>query len=238
MSGKSRRPSASMVVALLALFVALSGASYAALKKNTVGPKQIVKNGVGASEIAGDAVRAKEIKDGKVGSAELGDDAVTRSELQDNAVGSGEVEDGTLNGGDVQDESLGSAEVAGLVGGDITSGTFLGGNVRVQFEQAPAALADNTSTSYDVHCPEGQTALGGGSRGDATDSEFTITTSSRPIISTTSPGAPVDDGTFTGWRATVLNPTGGAADPPPQTAAAPPGGAILPEVWVVCASVP
>jgi hypothetical protein len=48
-----RRPSPSMLVALLALFVALGGSSYAALKlpKNSVGPKQLKKNSVTSPKV-------------------------------------------------------------------------------------------------------------------------------------------------------------------------------------------
>lgn len=43
---RPRKPSASMVVALIALFVAMGGSSYAAvtLAKNSVGSKQLKKN--------------------------------------------------------------------------------------------------------------------------------------------------------------------------------------------------
>ena len=66
--------------------------------------------------------------------------------------------------------------------------------------------------------------FGGGARGDAQDSEETIVTSSRPSVSAMSTNPPLDGGTFTGWRITVVNPTGGTAT------------GIRPEVWVVCAN--
>jgi hypothetical protein len=97
------------------------------------------------------------------------------------------------------------------------------GAITVRNTPAAADLADGASTSYDVHCLDGQRALGGGARGDVTDSEATNVTSSRPITSTTNTGAPVDGGTFTGWRATVVNPVGGVTT------------GIRPDVWVVCA---
>src|SRR5215211_467364 len=54
------------VISVIALFVALGGASYAAvtLPKNSVGAKQIKKNAVGASEIKRSAVRTGEVKNG------------------------------------------------------------------------------------------------------------------------------------------------------------------------------
>jgi hypothetical protein len=276
MSGRIQRPSAATVIAMAALFVALSGSSFAAIKANTIGSKQIKANGVGASEIA----------DGTVGSAELGDNSVGGSEVANGAIGSGDVQDGSLTGDDVQDESLttadvqdgslgtgdvqneslgsvdiqdgslgtadvqneslgsadvqdgsllgrdvqdngiGSAQVAGLDENDVVPGTFLGGSITVQFTQAAADLAAGAETSVDVQCPAGQIALGGGARGDLTNSEVTKITSTRPIISSSNSGAPADGGTFTGWRATVIHEAGSTAT------------GIRPEVWVICAATP
>jgi hypothetical protein len=57
----SRRPSAALVVSLLALIVALGGTSYAAFKlpKNSVGSKQLKKNAVTTKKIKNGAVTAK-----------------------------------------------------------------------------------------------------------------------------------------------------------------------------------
>ncbi len=209
MSAPFRPPSPAAVVGVIAILVALSGASYAAVKANTIGAKQIKSNGV----------RAGEIQDGSVGSSELGDNSVTGSEVLNGSLGSGDVQDGSLsaakfqdgsvgsadvavdslgtsefvdeslgaadilNGslsssdvqnnslkeGDVQDGSLAGADIAGLTGGDVAPGTFLGGNVTAQFTQAGTDLPDGASQSFNAFCPAGQTALGGGMRGDDTD---------------------------------------------------------------------
>ena len=62
---RHRSPSPAMVVALLALFIALGGTSYAAatLARNSVGPAQLRSNSVGASEIRRNAVASTEIRD-------------------------------------------------------------------------------------------------------------------------------------------------------------------------------
>lgn len=155
-----------------------------------------------------------------VGHKQIRKSAVRASEIKDRAVGTSEVRDGSLLAGDFK-----AGEIpAGPKGDKGDTGTF--GTVTTQFQQATVALADNTSASYNAFCPAGQRGIGGGARGDATDSEFTNVTSSRPAISLANTEPPADGGTFTGWRITVQNPTGGA----------PPGGAILPEVWVICAA--
>jgi hypothetical protein len=63
-----RRPSAALVVAVMALIVALAGTSYAvtSLSKNSVGAKQIKRGAVRTSELAKDAVKTKKVKDGSL----------------------------------------------------------------------------------------------------------------------------------------------------------------------------
>jgi hypothetical protein len=144
------------VMSVIALFIALGGTGYAAitLPKNSVGAKQIKKNGVGVSEIRKNAVRSGEVRNGALRAADFA---------------AGQLPVG-LPG------PQGPQGPQGVQGG---LGTF--GSVTTQFEQAATALPDNTKASYDVHCPEGQTGVAGGARGDVTDSEFTKVTSSRPI---------------------------------------------------------
>ena len=173
--------------------------------------------------LGGTGYAAIALPNNSVGIKQIKKNGVGGQEIRKNAVRSGEVRNGALRAVDFGAGQL-PAGPQGLQGIQGSRGTF--GDITTQYELAAAPLADNDSTSYDVHCPDGQRALAGGARGDTTDSEFTNVTSSRPIISTTSPGAPVDNGTFTGWRVTVVNPVGGA----------PPDGDILPEIWVICAT--
>ncbi|MBV9311511.1 MAG: hypothetical protein JOZ73_11800 [Solirubrobacterales bacterium] len=74
-----RRPSPSMVVALIALVVALGGTSYAAFKlpRNSVGTKQIKNRAVTNKKLANGAVTAAKVKNGtltgnKINSSSLG----------------------------------------------------------------------------------------------------------------------------------------------------------------------
>lgn len=62
------RPSPALVVACVALFVALGGTGYAALKlpKNSVGSKQIKKRAVRNSEIANNAVTGAKVRRGSL----------------------------------------------------------------------------------------------------------------------------------------------------------------------------
>lgn len=68
-----RRPSASMVVSCIALFVALGGASYAAtqLPRNSVGSAQLQNDSVGNFKLKPNAVGPKKIINGSVGASQV-----------------------------------------------------------------------------------------------------------------------------------------------------------------------
>jgi hypothetical protein len=59
---KSHRPSAALVVSVIALFVALSGTSYSAvtklLPKNSVGPAQVVNGSLQKADLARTTIKA------------------------------------------------------------------------------------------------------------------------------------------------------------------------------------
>ena len=183
------------VIALIALVIALGGTGYAALK--------LPKNSVGS----------KQIKTGAVGS----------SEVKNRSLRAGDFKKGQIPKG--PKGAQGPQGLPGTAGPTGPTGP-VGPNIAftTQFEQAAADLADGASSSYTVFCPAGQRGVGGGARGDATDSEETMVTSSRPAVSAMSTNPPGDDGTFTGWRTTVKNIAGGVTT------------GIRPEVWVVCAN--
>ncbi len=88
------RPSASMLVALAALFVALGGTTYAVTKlpKRSVGPAQLKRN----------AVRTQHIKARNV----------TRSRIARRAIDSSLVASNSLTGGDIREGTLGTVRNA------------------------------------------------------------------------------------------------------------------------------
>lgn len=105
------RPSPALFVAVLALFLAMSGGAYAVtttLGRNTVGTKQL--------------------KSGAVTATKLRDAAVTGPKLAANAVTSGNVADGSLVARDFATGQL-QASLGTLAAGHTESGTWaLGGN--------------------------------------------------------------------------------------------------------------
>jgi len=174
--------------------------------------------------VANGAITGEDIADESVRSADVG--GLAGSDVTDGSLGPAEITPESLRGTEVADETIGSAEVAGLRAGDVTSGTFLGGPVTAQFEQNAAELPAGQSTTLTVFCPAGQTAIGGGIRGDASDSEVTTVTGTRPAKSADNTNPPGDGESFTGWRGTVQHNAGSTTT------------GILPEIWAICAPTP
>jgi hypothetical protein len=87
------------LTALLALFVALGGSSYAAL---SVGSKQIANNSVRSKDLRNNDVRGRDIRKGTVRGTDVRDGDVKGRDVRDN----------TLTGADVKESSLGSVPSA------------------------------------------------------------------------------------------------------------------------------
>ena len=93
-----RRFNYANAMATIAVFIALGGASYAALKipRNSVGSKQLKRSSVGRKHLKQGSVGESQLGPGSVGRAALQANAVSFDELAPNAVGSDKVKDGSL----------------------------------------------------------------------------------------------------------------------------------------------
>jgi hypothetical protein len=78
-----RRPSPAMFVALLALFVALGGSSYAAVK---IRAGDIARGAVGTRAIANNAIRSADIRNGVIIGADVKDDALTNADIDNSTL--------------------------------------------------------------------------------------------------------------------------------------------------------
>src|SRR3954471_13151364 len=170
------------VISVLALFIAMGGTGYAALKlpKNSVGSKQIKKNAITSTKVKNGSLTNRDFAAGQLPA-----------------------------GAQVAQGLPGAKGDKGAKGDTGNTGTF--GAVTTVFFQAPADLANSANMSYGAFCPAGKIAIGGGGRGDDTLSEETILTNTRPAISSSNTEPPLAGQGFTGWRITVVNPAGGAA---------------------------
>jgi hypothetical protein len=87
------RPSPALLVACLALFVAMGGAGYAALK--------LKPNSVKTKNLKNSAVTEAKVADGAVSTPKLAPNAVNTDRIQDNAVTGPKVKDGSLTPADI-----------------------------------------------------------------------------------------------------------------------------------------
>jgi hypothetical protein len=78
-----QRPSPAMIVALIALFVALGGSSYAAIK---VGSKNIRKGAVNTRAIANNTIRSSDVRDGSLASRDVKNDSLTNADIDNSSL--------------------------------------------------------------------------------------------------------------------------------------------------------
>jgi hypothetical protein len=117
------------VVATIALFLALSGASALAasqLAKNSVGAKQLKSNAVTAAKIKTGAVTSPKVATGAIGAAQLANGAVGTSALAPGSVNSSALGNGAVTDGKLTD---GSVSTAKLLDGSVTGGKLAAGSV-------------------------------------------------------------------------------------------------------------
>ena len=200
------------VMSVIAVFIALGGTGYAAVK--------LPKNSVGSKELKSNAVSSSKVKNGSLTKSDF-----RASDLPVGPAGAqGAQGPQGLQGLKGDPGTNGTNGANGADGADGAPGTV--GAATTVFFQAPADLADGNNMSYGAFCPAGKQAIAGGGRGDDTLSEQTILTNTRPAISSSNTEPPLAGQGFKGWRITIVNPTGGAAT------------GIRPEVWVVCVDAP
>lgn len=195
-----RRPSPALAVALLALAVALSGVSYAAvaLPRNSVGTPQL-KNG---------AVTAPKIRTGAVTSAQVRNGTITTFDVRDRSLLADDFARGELPAGAEGPQGpQGPPGPRGDPGTPADTSRLLGRTLTVvATDSVPAGAID----SHTVSCPSGYEAVGGGA--DADDGT-TFVSSSAPLYGTTRVRDTADgqQPAATGWYVRVFN-SAAAAD--------------------------
>jgi len=169
MTSKTRsfRPSPALVIALVALFAALSGSAIAAgIAKNSVRSAQIVDGTVRTIDLHDSAVDSTKVADQSLTANDLGPDSVGSEEIAENAVGSSEVAPDSLNAGDLAANSVTSSEVAdnSLTAADLGPASVRSSELGpiVVRTSAPQAIAAGASGSVSVDCAPGETLISGG----------------------------------------------------------------------------
>ena len=164
-----RRLTYANVVSTLALVLAVGGGGFAvaaALKKNSVGPKQVKNESLKSQELKNEqAVKGEDVVDGSLAGGDVQDGSLAGGDVQDGSLAGGDVQDGSLGGGDVQDGSLGGADVqdGSLGGADI--GDAAVGTAEIADGQVGAADLANDEPPHVIGAP-GEPTLGNGGQGD------------------------------------------------------------------------
>jgi hypothetical protein len=186
-----RRPSASLVVATVALFVALGGTGYAAA---TLSGRDIQKRSIPGNRIVNDGLGGKQVNESKLGPVPVAQQALT-AQTAASATNAGHATSA--------DSATSAQDAQQLQGRDATR--FLANSVRVVLNET-APVPNDTGAGVSVSCNPDEKAIGGGAAwmigGNAVTELNAPITGSLPI-----PATPGTDN-MTGWQAHGRNLTG------------------------------
>jgi hypothetical protein len=209
--------SPSTVISCIALFVALSGAAYAAtLGKNAVKTKNIAKGAVTtakvknssitAAKIANGAVIGSKIANGAVGSAKLGTAAVRSSALGGGVVTTGKVKDLAITEAKLNSNAVTGTKIAanavetGKLANEAVTGQKVSASLLSQLVKNVSYVSEKSlvnsapaSKGATVTCPTGKVAIAGGARVFGNEVQYVGLTADAPTASV--------GGKTTGWTA-------------------------------------
>ena len=112
MSLLRRRPSPAMVIALIALFVSLSGVSYG-----------VATGFIDSREIKNNEVRSLDIRNNQVRTRDLRNNEVRGIDIRNSTIQGRDIALNTLTGDDIREDSLGKVPTAGTADSASTAGT-------------------------------------------------------------------------------------------------------------------
>ena len=150
---KRPRISYANVVSSLALFIALGGVSYAAIKipANSVGSSQIKPSAVSSSDIKNGQVKEADVGSGAVSAKKLKSGAVGRAAIASGAVGSSQIADGSVSGSELADGSASSSKLAdNAVNSSKVADGALGSGDLADNAVTGAKIADGGVSSSDI----------------------------------------------------------------------------------------
>jgi hypothetical protein len=193
-----RHLSVANVLSCMALFIALGGTAYAAvkLKPNQVKAVNIAKQAVTNAKIKTQAVTSGKIKNGGVVNADLGAGAVTGSKIAKEAVTAGalakkavteaKLAPEAVGTGKIDNEAVSSAKISTAVWKQLLK------NVTYVTETSPNNSEEEKSVT--ASCPTGKEAIGGGARINSPASVKAVTSGTYPAVAS--------NNARTGWIAT------------------------------------
>lgn len=207
----SKHLSFANAISCVALFVALSGAAYAA--STTLGRKSVK-----TQNLANGAVTTLKLRNGSVSNLKLRNGAVSGAKIASGTIGATQLANGAVRsaalGGSVVTESKlknGAVTTEKLASGAVTAAKLsstLSGVLVKNVSYASAASTANTeekAKTVSAQCPSGKQAVGGGARVTGAEVTKVAVTESIPAVN--------GEGKRSGWTATAA-PVGGTEPKP------------------------
>ena len=148
-----QRPSPAMIVALIALFVALGGSSYAAIK---VGSKNIKRGAVGSRAIANNSIRSTDVHDGSITSRDVKNDSLTNADIDNSSLRAKTAETATKANTATNANTLGGIAASGFTRPVCTSQSgALKGFARIAATAGFSATFTTTGVENPYNCSGG-----------------------------------------------------------------------------------
>ncbi len=236
-----RHLSVANVVSVIALFVALSGVTYAASDaKNSVKTMSIARGAVTTPKLKNNAVTTAKLRNGAVNGVKLREQAVTTNKLAPGAVRSGNLGGGVVTTPKLKNGAVDASKLANnavtsgkLAANAVTTGKVADGSVTgaklapsflaqllkdVSYETKASANDTVSPKTAEAVCPAGKVAIGGGAR-------VVLDTAVDVALIGSEPSPPNAQGNRVGWTATAKEIDG---DDP---------GNWSVEAYVVCAAL-
>lgn len=198
-------------ISCIALFVALSGAAYAAtttLGKKSVKTQNLANGAVTTLKLRGGSVTNLKLRNGAVSGAKIANATIGSTQLANGAVRSGQL------GGSVVTESKiknGAVTTEKLAGGAVTSSKLsstLSGQLVKNVSYATAASSSNAEAkakTITAQCPSNKQVVGGGARVTGAEATTVAVTESVPAVN--------GESKRSGWTATAIDISGTGTKP-------------------------
>ena len=196
-----RRPSAALVVAMVALFAALGGTGYAAA---TLSGRDIQKRSIPGNRVVNDALTGKQINESKLGQVPLAQQALT-AQTAASATTAGRAT--TADSATTATTAATAQDSQKLQGRDATA--FMANSVRVVFRQV--TVANGSANTVTASCAADEKGIGGGAAWMIAGTESATELDAQLNSSYPIPSAGGTNN-MTGWRAVGYNRAGANRD--------------------------
>jgi hypothetical protein len=193
-----RHLTAANVLSCMALFIALGGTAYAAvkLKPNQVKAVNIAKQAVTNAKIKTQAVTSGKIKNGGVVNADLGAGAVGSSKLAKEAVTANALAKNAVTNAKIGAEAVATGKIGNeaITSGKISAAVWKQLIKNITYVTETSANNSEDEKSITATCPTGKEAIGGGARINSPSSVKVAVNGTYPAVAS--------NNARTGWIAT------------------------------------